>query len=73
LTLDDAQRAEKWHECDRILHDDQPYTFLINQKLIRLFDKRIQNVHTAPTGLNLVQYWAMPVPWYVPMAQQKYK
>ncbi len=73
FTLDDAKRMEKWHACERILHDDQPYTFLINQKLIRLFDKRIQNVHETPTGLNLVQFWVMPVPWYVPTAQQKYK
>jgi len=73
FTLDDAQRMGKWHKCERILHDDQPYTFLINTKAIRLFDKRIQNVHVAPTGLNLVQSWAMPIPWYVPTAQQKYK
>jgi peptide/nickel transport system substrate-binding protein len=72
-TLDDAKRFEKWHECDRILHDDQPYTFLINQKSIRLFDKRIQNVHVAPTGSNFVQFWVMPCPWYVSAAQQKYK
>jgi peptide/nickel transport system substrate-binding protein len=72
-TLDLDQRMKLWHECERILHDDQPYTFLINTKAIRLFDKRIQNVHVARTGLNLVQDWVMPIPWYVPSAQQKYK
>jgi peptide/nickel transport system substrate-binding protein len=72
-TLDTSARMEKWHECERILHEDQPYTFLTDSKSIRLFDKRIQNVHTAPTGLNYVQDWVMPIPWYVPAAMQKYK
>jgi peptide/nickel transport system substrate-binding protein len=72
-TLDFDQRTRLWHECERILHDDQPYTFLIDPKSIRLFDKRIQNVHVAKTGLNFVQDWVMPMPWYVPAAMQKYK
>lgn len=72
-TVDDNQRMLKWHLCDRILHEDQPYTFLENAKLIRLFDKRIANVKLAKTGLNYVQDWVMPIPWYVPTAMQKYK
>jgi peptide/nickel transport system substrate-binding protein len=72
-TVDDDQRMEKWHLCDRILHDDQPYTFLENPKLIRLFDKRLANISLARTGLNYVQDWVMPIPWYVPSAMQKYK
>ena len=72
-TLDDDARMKKWQICEKILHDDQPYTFLSNGKSIRLFDKRIKNVHLAKTGLNYVQDWVMPIPWYVPVAEQKYK
>jgi len=72
-TLDEAKRMELWHRCERILHDDQPYTFLAVNKMLVLFDKRIENVHLAKTGLNVVMDWSMPIPWYVPSALQKYK
>jgi peptide/nickel transport system substrate-binding protein len=71
--LDFDKRQQDWHEAERILHDDQPYTFLSNLKSIRLFDKRIKNVELAKTGLNYVSDWVMPMPWYVPAAEQKYK
>jgi peptide/nickel transport system substrate-binding protein len=72
-TLDDAERMKLWQKCEAILHEDQPYTFLFTQKLIRLADKRIKNFHVAPTGSNFVQEWSVPIPWYVPTAEQKYK
>jgi peptide/nickel transport system substrate-binding protein len=71
-TVDEAKRMELWHQCERILHEDQPYTFLVVRKALRFFDKRIQNVHESKTGLNFVQDWVMPLPWYVPTGQQKY-
>jgi peptide/nickel transport system substrate-binding protein len=72
-TVDEAKRMELWHQCERVLHDDQPYTFLVVRKSLRFFDKRVQNVHESKTGLNFVLDWVMPVPWYVPAGQQKYK
>lgn len=72
-TVDEDQRMPIWHECQRILHEDQPYTFLIVRKSIRFFDKRIQNIHEAKLGLNFVGDWTMPMPWAVPTALQKYK
>ena len=71
--LDFAKRQQDWHALERILHEDQPYTFLSNGKSIRLFDKRIKNIETAKTGLNFVGDWVMPMPWYVSAAEQKYK
>ena len=62
-----------WHECQRILHEDQPYTFLSISKSLRFIDKRIENVAVGQTGLNFVQDWTQPMPWYVPTAMQKYK
>ncbi|MDP9172974.1 MAG: ABC transporter substrate-binding protein [Planctomycetota bacterium] len=72
-TLDDAKRLELWHQCERILHEDQPYTFMTVNRSLKLFDKRLANVRQARTGMNLVVDWSMPIPWYVPMGMQKYK
>jgi peptide/nickel transport system substrate-binding protein len=74
-TIDKKKRMEYWRECHRILHEDQPYTFLVNQKFMYWFDKRIKNVKEAPQGLglNFFHYNLAPVPWYVPLAEQKYK
>ena len=71
-TIDDAKRMELWHQCHRILAEDQPYTFLFSRKVLRLMDKRIQNVRQSKVELNVVDRWTMPIPWYVPKAMQKY-
>ncbi len=72
-TVDEDQRMPLWHQCERILHEDQPYTFLTIRQSLLLVDKRVQNVKTAATGLNFVGDWVMPLPWCTPVAQQKYK
>ena len=72
-TLNEPARIELWHKCQRILHEDQPYTFLMFPKYLRFFDNRIQNIQQAKTGLNVVWNWAVPIPWYVPPGMQKYK
>jgi peptide/nickel transport system substrate-binding protein len=71
-SVDEAKRMPMWWRCQRILHDDQPYTFLIIRKSLRFIDKRIQNVQAGQTGLNYVQDWTQPVPWFVPREAQKY-
>jgi peptide/nickel transport system substrate-binding protein len=72
-TIDKAKRLPLWQKCHRILHEDQPYTFLTNRKGLYFYDKRIKNIKPSQLGLNYVQLYVMPVPWYVPLAQQKYK
>jgi peptide/nickel transport system substrate-binding protein len=72
-TVDKAKRLPLWHQCHRILHEDQPYTFLINSMALSFCDKRIKNIKPSNLGLNYVQVYVMPIPWYVPAAQQKYK
>jgi peptide/nickel transport system substrate-binding protein len=71
-TVDRAKRMELWHQAHRILAEDQPYAFLFSRKVLRLIDKRVQNVRPTKTELNLVDRWRMPVPWYVPKPMQKY-
>ena len=72
-TVDRAKRMPLWQKCHQILHEDQPYTFLLNAKALAFYDKRIKNIKPSKLGLNYVQLYCMPIPWYVPAAQQKYK
>jgi peptide/nickel transport system substrate-binding protein len=70
VTVDPEERMKKWHEVHRILHEEQPYTFLLNRKGLRFIDSRIKNVETTKMGLNWVRDDLMMLPWYVPSGQQ---
>jgi len=71
-TLDDKKRLEVWHQLEKVITDDQPYTFLLERKSLQLVDKRIANVEPSKLGLNYNMKQEMPVPWYVPKGKQKY-
>ncbi|HEX8340612.1 MAG TPA: ABC transporter substrate-binding protein [Tepidisphaeraceae bacterium] len=66
LTLDEDARLKLWQQAHRILHEDQPYTFLFFPKSLVLMDKRFANVQTVPLGLNSEREW------FVPRAQQRW-
>lgn len=72
-TIDEGKRIPLWRECHRIINDDQPYTFLFDRMALAFFDDRIQNIELSKVGLNYISRWAMPIPWYVPKARQKWK
>ena len=38
-TVDEAKRMPLWQQCHRIIHEDQPYTFLFNSKALVFLDK----------------------------------
>jgi len=71
-TVDTEARMKLWHEAHRLLAQDQPYTFLLERMSLRLIDKRIKDVQQSKVGLNYVNIWNVPIPWYVPKAIQKY-
>lgn len=71
-TVDKDARMKVWHEVHRVLHEDQPYTFLFERKALRLFNKRIQNIKPSTVGLNFEYLVGGMIPWYVPSGQQKY-
>ena len=71
-SLDEPKRMELWRRCHRILHEDQPYTFLFRRKGLLFIDKRIHNVHETKVGFNYVSGWVMPIEWYVPTPLQIY-
>lgn len=71
-TVDKAARMPIWRKVHRLLHADQPYTFLYRRTGLFFIDKRIKNLQRTPVGFNYVSRWSMPIEWYVPRAMQKY-
>ncbi len=63
----EAERLPLWNQCHRILHEDQPYTFLTVRKKLIFIDGRIKNVQKLARGLN------PEIEWYVPRAQQRHQ
>ncbi|MGB7582194.1 MAG: ABC transporter substrate-binding protein, partial [Sedimentisphaerales bacterium] len=65
-TLDPDKRNALYHQFDRIIHEEQPYTFIYTRPEQRFLDKRFQNVTIHKLGINELE-------WYVPTQFQKYK
>ena len=65
-TLDDFERNTLCHRLHRLLHVEQPCTFLFTRPTFRLVDRRFENVEIYKLG---VKYWR----WYVPKERQKYR
>jgi len=68
-SVDEAKRMPLWQQAETIMHDDQPYTFLMRRKTMAFIDKRIHNIVQTKLGLNA---GFVPVEWYVPLEMQKY-
>ncbi len=62
-TLDKEKRKQIYHQIHRIIHHDQPYTFLFSGKSLVAADKRIKGISTSPVGIYFFYpgYYA----WYV--------
>jgi peptide/nickel transport system substrate-binding protein len=65
-TLDPDKRNALYHKFHRILHEEQPYTFIYTRPEQRFLDKRFQNVIVHKLGIYELE-------WYVPAQFQKYK
>jgi peptide/nickel transport system substrate-binding protein len=63
--FDTKKRAEMSKEFQRILNDEQPYTFLFARKAVSVVDRRFRGVEVLPPGLK-------PLEWWVPRGLQKY-
>lgn len=68
-TVEEETRMPLWHQCERILYEDQPYTFLLRRNTLAFIDARMQNIQVTRLGLNLN---TVPVEWFVPGPLQKY-
>jgi len=67
MEFDAEKRKQIYWKWQEIVHDEQPYTFLLIPKEPMAYQKRFQNVTWLPVnpGYDLTQ-------WFVPLALQKY-
>lgn len=63
--FDADKRNEMYKKFHRIIHEEQPYTFIYSRPQQRFLDKRFENVKIHTLGLD-------PLEWYVPRQLQKY-
>jgi len=56
-TLDREKRMKLWHEVHRILHEEQPYTFLFNRPAMAFVDQRFQNVRMHKVRLYISEWY----------------
>ncbi len=61
-TVDEEKRMPLWRQVHRLLHEDQPYTFLYSRKSLMFLDDRIHNVQRVKLGLNDRDEWYVPGP-----------
>lgn len=69
-TVDESKRLPLWQQAERLMYEDQPYTFLMRRQSLLFVDKRIQNLQMTKLGLNR---GFLPMENYVPAHQQKYQ
>lgn len=63
--FDPVKRRALYHRFHEILHEEQPYTFLFTLEAMVAVDRRFENVHVYPMGLE-------PREWWVPLERQRY-
>jgi peptide/nickel transport system substrate-binding protein len=63
--FDAKKRIELYREFQRILSDEQPYTFLFVGKSVAAVQRRFRGVEVLPGGLRSIEWW-------VPKAAQRY-
>jgi peptide/nickel transport system substrate-binding protein len=65
-TLDTDKRNALYHRFHRIIHEEQPYTFIYTRPEQRFLSKDFQNVIVHKLGIDERE-------WYVPKEKQRYK
>jgi peptide/nickel transport system substrate-binding protein len=65
--FDEQKRIQLYRQFQRILNEDQPYTFLYMPKSAVAYHNRFNGVEVLPIGGLRPRYWWTPIPL------QKYK
>jgi peptide/nickel transport system substrate-binding protein len=63
--FDPEKRIKLYNEFQKIISDEQPYTFLYLPKRVSALQRRFEGVEIFPDGLR-------PVDWWVPARSQKF-
>tara|TARA_R110002049_G_scaffold169496_5_gene336108 strand:+ start:945 stop:2816 length:1872 start_codon:yes stop_codon:yes gene_type:complete len=68
--VDEARRMALWQQAERVMVEDQPYTFLFRRQTLAFVDERIEGLENTALGLNLM---SVPVEVWVPAAEQRHR
>jgi peptide/nickel transport system substrate-binding protein len=71
LEFDQDKRADIYHQIHRLMHEDQPYTFVVTVPEKRPINKRIQGVVISPDGP--FNFYPGAAYWYVENNQTQAK
>ncbi|MDT8395794.1 MAG: peptide-binding protein [bacterium] len=66
VTFDKEARVKLYRRFHRILHEEQPYTFLFVGESLVAIDRRFENVNIYPLGIDTTEWW-------VPARNQRFK
>jgi peptide/nickel transport system substrate-binding protein len=58
--FDEQKRIQLYREFQKILSDEQPYTFLFVGKFVSAVHRRFENVRVLPGGLRPIEWWVAP-------------
>ena len=64
--FDLEKRIKLYQRFHRIMHEEQPYTFLVSPNSLVAQDRRFRNAKVYPLGMDIDSFW-------VPLAEQKYR
>jgi peptide/nickel transport system substrate-binding protein len=56
-TLDTEKRIQLCHKLHKLLHEEQPYTFLLVPESLNVFSGKLQNLRVFPLGVDLESVW----------------
>ncbi|MBE3096857.1 MAG: hypothetical protein IMZ55_19475 [Acidobacteria bacterium] len=57
MTLDAPKRSALYHQFHRLLHEEQPYTFMFDRESLRLVSKRVKGTQVHKMGMFPMDWW----------------
>jgi peptide/nickel transport system substrate-binding protein len=57
MTLDAPKRNALFHRFHRLLHREQPYTFMFDRESLRLVSKRVRGTQVHKMGMFPMEWW----------------
>lgn len=59
-TVDFDERMEIWHQLHELIHEEQPYTFLMELPWRRFTTKQTKNFNEYNSGIEYYEFWKAP-------------
>nr|CAA6805325.1 MAG: Oligopeptide ABC transporter, periplasmic oligopeptide-binding protein OppA (TC 3.A.1.5.1) [uncultured Thiotrichaceae bacterium] len=68
-TVNEEKRMALWREAEKVMYEEQPYTFLFRKQTLSFYDKKISNLQQTNIGLS---DGFLPMEVYVPTNLQRH-